>query len=115
PARRPSQKNSARSSAAPRRWATDPGHTRFHPIHAPARRDVNTFGRAGFVLRQIVSIFSMMHRARPWPFLAALLVSLVACTPAPVSPALQAHLDAHEKIRPKYFYQSIIRVANADR
>jgi hypothetical protein len=56
-----------------------------------------------------------MHRVRPWPILAALLVSLVACTPSPVSPALQAHLDAHTKIRPKYFYQSIIRVANSDR
>jgi len=37
---------------------------------------------------------------------------LPGCREEPVSGALQAHLDKYPSIRKKYFYQSVIRVAN---
>lgn len=37
---------------------------------------------------------------------------LPGCTEEPASGALQEHLEKHPSVRKKYFYQSVIRVAN---
>lgn len=58
-----------------------------------------------------------MHQRKCYTAILPLLAffSLLACSPRPVSSALQDFLDQHPELRPKYVYQSILRVVNADR